>query len=205
MSASGDSDRSAATGGRAERVRRGERAQRRRGQTTLDFAIGMSLFLLTLTVVFLFVPGMIDPFTGGAQGETPAADRIADDLVESRLGDPSEPYALDSECTRRFFESGAAPACGFAGGPLQERVGLLDRTPINVTIRGNVSGSSEPAVLCWDSSAESVVEASACNPGGSDTRLSRGSNPAGSGGKTVSARRVALLDGRDVTVEVVLW
>jgi hypothetical protein len=35
--------------------------------------------------------------------------------------------------------------------------------------------------------------------------LTRGPPPGGSGGKTVSAHRVALLDDRDVTLEVVMW
>ncbi|WP_415381141.1 hypothetical protein [Halosimplex sp. TS25] len=183
-----------------QREGRIERALRRRdgrGQTTLDFAIGMSIFLLALTFALAFVPGMFEPFSDSGQTETPAVNRVADDLTQRSLGNATAPYVLDGECTRAFFDE-SVTACGFDGDPIQQRVGVIDRTPVNVTIRGDV-GSSEDAILCWDGS--SVVEQSpSCG-----TVLTDGSNPAGSGGKTVSAQRVALLDGRDVTVEVVMW
>ncbi|MFC7138957.1 hypothetical protein ACFQMA_03780 [Halosimplex aquaticum] len=157
----------------------------------------MSVFLLALTFAMAFVPGMLEPFSDSGQSETPAVNRVADDLTQRSLGNASAPYVLDGECTRAFFDE-SFTACGFDGDPIQERVGVVDRTPVNVTIRGDV-GSSKDAILCWDGS--SLVEQSA----GCGTVLTDGSNPAGSGGKTVSAQRVALLDGRDVTVEVVMW
>ena len=33
-----------------------------RGQTTLDFAIGVSVFLIVVAFVLAFVPGMVQPF-----------------------------------------------------------------------------------------------------------------------------------------------
>ncbi|WP_436927250.1 DUF7287 family protein [Halosimplex amylolyticum] len=168
-----------------------------RGQTTLDFAIGMSIFLLALTFALAFVPGMLEPFSDSGQTETPAVNRVADDLTQRSLGNATAPYVLDSECTEAFFDE-AVTACGFDGDPIQQRVGIVDRTPVNVTIRGDV-GSDENVILCWDGSTV-VAQSPSCG-----TVLTDGSNPAGSGGKTVSAQRVALLDGQDVTVEVVMW
>ncbi|WP_436909964.1 DUF7287 family protein [Halosimplex marinum] len=199
MSANGDTTGSAVRDGGPRRVRGSER-RGRRGQTTLDFAIGMSIFLLALTFALAFVPGMLDPFSDGGQSETPATNRVADDLTQRSLGNATAPYVLDGECTRAFFDEGYS-RCGFDGDPIQQRVGVLDRTPVNVTISGDL-GSSEDAILCWDDSASELVE---CSGAGGETVLADGSNPAGSGGKTVSAQRVALLDGYDVTVRVVMW
>jgi hypothetical protein len=58
---------------------------RNRGQTTLDFAIGMSVFLMTTIAVISFVPGMLEPFQTGPQESTVIADRVATQLVESTL------------------------------------------------------------------------------------------------------------------------
>jgi len=76
-----------------------------RGQTTLDFALGVSVFLLTAIFVLTFVPGMLEPFEESTQEELSAADRIATDLVEETLASPDRPHLLDRECTVIFFES----------------------------------------------------------------------------------------------------
>ncbi len=163
----------------------------------------MSIFLLALTFVLAFVPGMLEPFSGGAQTETPAVNRVADDLTQGTLSDASTPYVLDGECTAELFTTGVPAACQYDGTTLADRVGIRDYAPVNVTIRGDLDDSGEDSVLCWDASASppTLVEKS----GGCGTVLSGGSKPSGGGGKTVSAQRVALLDGEDVTVEVVMW
>lgn len=76
-----------------------------RGQTTLDFAFGVSVFLLAAIFVLTFVPGMLEPFEESTQEEISAADRIATDLVEETLASPGRPHLLDRECTVIFFES----------------------------------------------------------------------------------------------------
>ena len=80
-------------------------ATRDRGQTTLDFALGVSVFLLTAIFVLTFVPGMLEPFEESTQEEISAADRIATQLVEETLASPDRPHVLDRECTVIFFES----------------------------------------------------------------------------------------------------
>ena len=170
-----------------------------RGQTTLDFAVGMSVFLVALVFVLAFVPGMLEPFSGGAQSETPAVNRVADDLTQRTLTDGDQAYVLNETCTEELFTSGSPSECRYDGDSLSDKVGILERSPVNVTIRGDVGSTDGDTILCWDGS--SLVEKS----GGCGTVLSAGSKPAGSGGKTVSAQRVALLDGEDVTVEVVMW
>lgn len=62
-----------------------------RAQTTLDFAIGISVFLLAVVFVLAFAPGMLDPFTGSAGEKRVASNRIADALSQGMLGDPADP------------------------------------------------------------------------------------------------------------------
>lgn len=76
-----------------------------RGQTPLDFAVGVSVFLLAAIFVLTFVPGMLEPFEESTQEEISAADRIATELVEETLASPDRPHLLDRECTVIFFES----------------------------------------------------------------------------------------------------
>jgi hypothetical protein len=136
-----------------------------RGQTTLDFAVGVSVFLLTAIFVLTFVPGMLEPFEESTQEEIAAADRIATDLVEETLASPDRPHLLDRECTVIFFESrqdGFDPggdddenvdgddtyaepfgsgsyggSCNFEDTSLDERLALSSTTdaPLNVRVR----------------------------------------------------------------------
>lgn len=77
----------------------------RRGQTTLDFAIGVSIFILVIVFTFTFVPTTLQPFEESAQRETATADRIAEQLASEVLAEPTDPYVLDQACTTIFFES----------------------------------------------------------------------------------------------------
>ncbi|XVH30977.1 DUF7287 family protein [Haloferacaceae archaeon DSL9] len=72
-----------------------------RGQLTLDFAVGISLFVLVVVSVFAFVPGMFGSFDGSAGA--PAADRFATTLTADLLGEPSTAGALNETCTAAFF------------------------------------------------------------------------------------------------------
>jgi len=136
-----------------------------RGQTTLDFAVGVSVFLLTAIFVLTFVPGMLEPFEESTQEEISAADRIATELVEETLASPERPNLLDRECTVIFFESrqdGNDPGgdddanvndngtfaepfgtgtyggtCNFEDVPLDERLALttVSDAPLNVRVK----------------------------------------------------------------------
>ncbi|WP_311171230.1 DUF7287 family protein [Halobellus ordinarius] len=94
-----------------ERGRVGHRAQ-----TTIDFAIGIGVFLLVVAFVVAFVPTIFTPFQSAEGPGT--ADRIATSLSTDRLGDPATPYVLNDTCTNAFFDqlNGGADAptsCGF--------------------------------------------------------------------------------------------
>ncbi|GGL58719.1 DUF7287 family protein [Halocalculus aciditolerans] len=81
-----------------------------RAQTTLDFAIGISVFLVAIALIFTFTPTLFTPFTGGGSAETVAADRAADQLAMETLADPDHPYLLDESATQSFFSGSAANA-----------------------------------------------------------------------------------------------
>ncbi len=167
----------------------------RRGQTVLDFAIGAGVFLLTVGVVFAFVPTMFEPFAGSA-GSTPiVADRSADLLSGPLLAsDPATPTVLDTACTAAFFGANGALAsagdCGFvADDPAVEILGLGDRS-VNVTVRA-LSDSPTTGV------AQTVTV------DGTDYTLTRGSE--GIPSDVSVASRVVSIDGEAYRLVVKVW
>ncbi|GGM65604.1 hypothetical protein J2752_000276 [Halarchaeum rubridurum] len=74
------------------------RNTRDRAQTTLDFAAGVSVFLLTVIFVFAFVPSLLAPATAPGAGNGVVADRVADDLARDELATET-PYELSGPPT----------------------------------------------------------------------------------------------------------
>jgi len=178
-----------------------------RGQTTLDFAIGVSVFLAVLLFIFLFIPGILSPFTASAQDETVTSNRVADQLAAGTLAESGEPYVLDSYCTVAFFENNPAN-CQFSDGPLTSQVGIdTGYQQINVSLRGNLTaGGTGQEFVCWDSSEpdSGLVETSSPECGSGDTVLTRG-DPVPTSQPSVTSVRVVSLDGKDVTLFVEMW
>jgi len=54
--------------------------------------------------IFLFVPGIVAPFTVGAQDETVTVNRVADGLTQDQLRSSQRPGVLGTACTVDFFE-----------------------------------------------------------------------------------------------------
>jgi len=76
-----------------------------RAQTPIDFAVGASVFLLTLAFVIAFTPTLFDPFTGPATASPAVSDRVAAGLAGDLLAaSPTEPGVLSPACTAAFFE-----------------------------------------------------------------------------------------------------
>jgi len=172
-----------------------------RGQTTLDFATGTVIFLLSLIFVFSFIPGVLQPFTGTQQAEPVVANRVADRLVEGGLGSPDRPYTLDKTCTVEFFDDSAPSDCNYEGSDLNDRVGLTDRTNLNITMFANVTGDRAQERVCWDDSAGVLRQTGAT---GCDVTMTIGSVRSDAS-SSVTAQRVAYLNGTAVTVEVETW
>lgn len=168
-----------------------------RGQTTIDFAVGVSIFLLTVAFVLTTVPGMLEPFAHD-QDDPLVADRVVSQLSEGYLGDPDTPTRLNETCTFAFFEA-SGTACGFdASKPVTEQLHLGNRHSINVTLRRTVPGGGQPTVLCLDNN-----EVVTCGGGG--IRMSRGPTPPETAGSEISARRTVYIDGKDTLLVVKIW
>jgi len=111
----------------------------RRGQTTLDFTIGVSVFLAVVVFVFAFIPTMFTPFEGDTGSDAVIADRVADRLSADILVDsPADPLILNATCTSAFFEEGGSDPAGCRysadASSLRTAVGVDDIVRVNVTV-----------------------------------------------------------------------
>ncbi|WP_435115486.1 DUF7287 family protein [Halolamina sp. C58] len=156
----------------------------RRGQTVLDYAIGVGIFLVAVTFVVATIPGMFSPFLGA--GDTQVADRTATSLATERLGAPDEPYVLDRDCTVAFFEQldggGSAPSdCRFDTNAttLQGMFGLDSGQSLQVRIENTT-----------DTAALGTHQAGPDAP---------------SSVSVTTARRVVSIDGENYWLEVRAW
>lgn len=157
-----------------------------RGQSTLDFSVGVSIFLTVVLFTVAFIPTMFGPFDADTGTDTTTADRVADRLANDVLADgPLSPGALNQSCTTGFFDADGTvpPGCDYAAdaSSLRSVAGVSDRTRLNVTVR---DGSGIRSV------------------GG--TRLAAGPPPT-SVADAVVAKRVVLLDGEQNRLFVRVW
>lgn len=118
-----------------------------RGQTVLDFAVGMSVFLLAVGFTFAFVPSLLEPFSAGEGARMIVAERGAAHLTETSLSAGSAPGVLSAACTVGFFD-GADPAtvdedCGWVHdeSDLNAELGVAGYLGLNVTVsqRGDIA------------------------------------------------------------------
>lgn len=173
---------------------------RDRAQTTVDFMIGASVFLLTVAVVFGIIPGIIDPFNE-SQENTLVADRLAAQVSGGMLADTGTPSGLNQTCVNAFFNS----SLGNGGGcpipfnesvtDLPDRLGVDDRHRVNISIQRDVDADGELDVL---STTGGEVGTSG------HTKLAIGPDvpPAQS---VVVGSRAASLGDKDVIVVVKVW
>ncbi|MFB6146822.1 MAG: hypothetical protein ABEJ08_03970 [Halobacteriaceae archaeon] len=110
-----------------------------RAQTTVDYTIGIGIFLVAVTFTFAFVPTIFTPFVGTGNEYPQTANRIADRLADDALaGSTTRPSVLNETCTAGFFDAdGSAPAgCAFEqdASDLNAAVGVAGVRSVNVTI-----------------------------------------------------------------------
>lgn len=179
-----------------------------RGQTTLDFTIGISVFIGAIIFIFLFAPGILTPFTLSGQSDAVTVDRTADYLSQEALGSPEEPYLLDRSCTVSFFNRSAeeAPDTGNSNCRYEDtntnltaQLGLSSTQTVNVTIVGNLTGGQELTQLYWDENNRRLAD----NSTAGDVELSIGDDIE-QRQATTTATRVVRLHGHDVTMRVVV-
>lgn len=164
-----------------------------RGQTTMDFAVGVSVFLLVVAFVVAFVPGIFEPFEGTDRTQT--ADRLGATLSGDVLGDPATPAALNETCTWSFFRqmqtgTDTTADCGFdpTTDTVSPTLGATD-VAVNVTVfeDGAVAELDPPSGV-----AGSTRELRA-GPAVPDTR------------GVATARRVVLVEDRSLQMVVRVW
>jgi len=115
-----------------------------RGQTTLDFAVAMSIFLVTVLFVLAYAPTMFDPFAGGSGTKLVVADRAATTLSADVLAvSTAEPGVLSAGCVSAFFGSGTG--CPPADSGTLDEVLSLDGRNADVTIHSMADSASTPA------------------------------------------------------------
>lgn len=177
-----------------------------RGQTTLDFAIAMGVFLLTIAFVFTFIPSLTAPFVDGNQEHTVVADRVSSHIVEGGLAEPDKPYVLNVACTTPFFgEDGDPPdVCGYPeSNDFRERIGVGDRPNVNITLVTIDASTRERTLLCDDGDGN-VVPEDDCDPQNGGQLYQIG--PEYSHAKSITAaRRIVSIDDRDATLFVRVW
>ncbi|WP_266077457.1 DUF7287 family protein [Haladaptatus caseinilyticus] len=104
-----------------------------RAQTSIDFLVGMSVFLLTVAFVFMALPNSFVPFTGDESAELLSVDRVASHLSDGTLARRGQPGILNETCTTQFF--GAPGACN--PSDLNAALGVGSQQRVNVTIESN--------------------------------------------------------------------
>jgi len=197
------------TAGRNDRGGGRERRPRAdRGQTTFDFTVGVSIFLLVVVSIFVFVPGTLEPFSEGGQEDIVTTNRVADSLSEGLLGDPGQPHVLNTTCTVEFFRGNSPGYCRYDGNNLTERIGVENRAFVNVSLRSNTTGSDGTDVLCWDEDdgpTPRFVERDDGTCDGGEVVTAVGPTPPRGSGTAVTARRIVQINGTDATLLVEVW
>lgn len=107
-----------------------ERPSADRGQTTQDFAFGISVFVLAVVAVITFVPNVTAPYAAGiTEMEQEHGEMVARELV-ANLSTGEATTSLDGVRTTAFFDT------DWGATGLQERFGLRETVRVNVTLRG---------------------------------------------------------------------
>ena len=113
----------------ARRLPTTARRGRDRGQTVQDFAIGASVFLLTIAFVFVFIPTLFTPFEDEVDpGLDSQVDRVASAIVDNGSID-SKPNRMTNSTAE------AAIVAPGNGADLQDAYGLPSTSQVNVTVR----------------------------------------------------------------------
>jgi len=103
-----------------------------RGQMTVDYVVGITIFLLTVGLVFTFIPLSFDPVRTQWGTQAMGADRAVSHLTGSNLTDDAEsPFVLNSTKTQQFF---------LGSGSTADYLGLPQDVSANVTLENRTAG-----------------------------------------------------------------
>lgn len=166
-----------------------------RGQSSIDFVVGLGVFFLTLSFVIVLLPDLLSPF---AAPEGPVvADRAAETLGGELLASGTL-GSLNETCTDEFFD-GSGASCSFdASDSTTALLGLSDTYSVNVTLEWNGSDDTDSEIACYDGS--SVRD---CSNGGD--RLARGDAPPDTTRSVRTASQVVRVAGETLSLTVRVW
>ncbi|MFC6724261.1 hypothetical protein ACFQE1_07715 [Halobium palmae] len=104
-----------------------------RGQTTQDFAVGVSIFVLVVAFALTFLPTTVTPFDDRANAPSSAqADRVATGVLGDLSYDGTS-NGLDTEATVEFFDDEDADS-------IRAAYDLPTTTSVNVSLQ-NLDGT----------------------------------------------------------------
>ena len=182
-----------------------------RAQTTLDFALGVTVFIAAIIFTFSFAPTILTPFEESGQQDSIVADRVADQVSQGLLGPSDMQFVVDRHCTVAFFDRidpkslhTAPERCLYENGTLTDQLGIESTTQVNITVVGTIRDPPTGAnQLYWDETTETLREGPTGDP--DEVILSSGDVPPQQNEATVTSTRVVTLARHDVTISVVVW
>ncbi|MFC4406109.1 DUF7287 family protein [Haloarchaeobius iranensis] len=120
-----------------------------RAQTTQDFAVGISVFLLTVGFTFGFLPTLLSPF-GSPVGDdiTAKSDRVAGTMINDFAvdGEPRTLNATELDAWLNTDIDGDGTALRNDEDDLREYFGLRASADINVTVMNVQEGGNRPVL-----------------------------------------------------------
>lgn len=106
-----------------------------RGQTVQDFAIGASVFLLTIAFVFAFIPTLFTPFEDDvAAGLGSQASRTAASIVDNGSIDGRSNWMTQSSAQEAIVPDENGDGTYGASEDLQNKYDLPETSQVNVTV-----------------------------------------------------------------------
>lgn len=171
-------------------------AERRRGQTLVDFVVGIAILLVTLSFIVVFVPQLTLPFEDTEQPVV--AERGTSELTYL-ITEEDGASKLNESCTVAFFTQDGGAGCQFAtDDAVTEQLGIDGSYTVNVTLRTAPSDTLNSTVLCGDNASVDGCD-------GDGEQLAEG--PAVPDGEvTVSTvRRTVFTEERNAVLELVVW
>jgi hypothetical protein len=107
-------------------TRRQQPSSPARGQTPQDFAVGISVFLLTVAFAFAFVPSIFTPFSSDTPpGAAQQADRVASQMIDEYSTAGRDNW-LDGDFQSEVLSEDS--------DGLADRFGLPELRDVNVTV-----------------------------------------------------------------------
>ncbi|MGM0606745.1 MAG: DUF7287 family protein [Halobacteriota archaeon] len=163
------------------------------GQTLPDFAVGIAVFLITVTFVSVFVPQLVLPFDD--QEQSVVVDRVTSSLSNEILTDRGTPSQLNESSTRTFFDRSENEAL--------DQLGIPTWYSVNVTIRNAPPNSPDSEILCAVDDPGSDEWIDECADG--DAGLTLGEPAVEDDGSVATGRQTLFAGDRDVVLEVRVW